>query len=352
MNNALVNTFMNLVRIDSESGNEDKFANFLKKSLAKFASKIEEDKSGNLYIFCRNYSSRGAIMLNTHMDTVSPGVGIKPKISKGNIISNGDTILGADSKAGIAAFVEILVNKSNDQRPFVVTLTRCEESGIPSAKNIKPITKYAVVPDRGTPIGEMILQAPYAQVFEIVTKGKFAYAPTSYNKGKSALLALTDLVRAMRLGDIDEQSTVNIGTLSSGNTASMIPDYGIARGSIYTFNFKTLKNYISELRNIIFTHDKLHGTSTSIKLLEYYPGFDNSKGGKFVEIVRTAINKTGNNAFVASHKAVTNANFLQNAGIETVLLSTGVKNQHTTQESISIRDLQYTYDVLSNLIAG
>lgn len=347
----LVKTFSKLVTIESESGNESKFANYLKSHLIDYVSKIEEDKWGNLYLYSMNYSFKHAIMLNTHMDTVSPGVGIKPILKNDVISSYGDTILGADSKAGIASFVELLKLSSNiKMKPFVVTLTRNEESGIPTAQYLRPISKTALVPDRGSPIGEIILNAPYAQVFSVETKGKFAYAPTSYSEGKSALLAQTSLISRLKLGDLDNYSTANIGILTSGNSASMTPALSFMKGSIYSYHLKTLKKYISRLQTVVQAIDLEMGTRSLVTLVEYYPGFETSTKSDFVHQVQKAISSAGTKPIFAAHKAVTNANFLSSLGIETVLLSTGVKNQHTVDENISISDLQYTFHVLQNIL--
>ena len=49
------------------------------------------------------------ILLSCHADTVKPGVGIEPVLGEDGIIrSKGDTILGADDKAGIAEVLEAL----------------------------------------------------------------------------------------------------------------------------------------------------------------------------------------------------------------------------------------------------
>src|SRR5690606_32273918 len=125
----------------------------------------KKDKYNNIYIFVDGNGR--PMMLNTHMDTVSPGKGVKPKIKDNYIVSSGDTILGADSKAGVAAMIEIIrvINENNlKHRPFEINLTCNEESGIPTASYIKSKIKECIVPDRGTPLGEIIIEAPFAQV--------------------------------------------------------------------------------------------------------------------------------------------------------------------------------------------
>ena len=62
------------------------------------------------------------------MDTVVPGIDIKPQIKDdGYIYSDGTTILGADDKAGLAAILEALAviheNKlPHGQLQFVITV--------------------------------------------------------------------------------------------------------------------------------------------------------------------------------------------------------------------------------------
>ena len=54
------------------------------------------------------------ILLSAHMDTVEPGRGIQPKIEGDRIVSKGDTILGGDCKAGVAAILEALESVAED----------------------------------------------------------------------------------------------------------------------------------------------------------------------------------------------------------------------------------------------
>ncbi len=48
------------------------------------------------------------IYFTSHMDTVFPGIGVKPSIKDGYVVTDGTTILGADDKAGLAAMFEAI----------------------------------------------------------------------------------------------------------------------------------------------------------------------------------------------------------------------------------------------------
>ena len=73
------------------------------------------------------------------MDTVVPGINIKPQIKEdGYIYSDGSTILGADDKAGLAAIIETIQYLNENEIPhgqiqFIITVG--EESGLKGLKN-------------------------------------------------------------------------------------------------------------------------------------------------------------------------------------------------------------------------
>ena len=69
------------------------------------------------------------ILFSCHADTVKPGVGIEPVLLDGTIRSQGNTILGADDKAGIAELLEAL-RTANIHPPIEVAVSRQEEVGL------------------------------------------------------------------------------------------------------------------------------------------------------------------------------------------------------------------------------
>lgn len=342
---------MKMVSIDSESGFEDEFAKYMIKIGGNLGLKTKMDAAGNVYLISGGEGK--AIMLNTHLDTVSPGRGITPRKSGGFIVSGGDTILGADSKAGIAAMVEAIriINEGRMlHRPFVITLTRNEESGIPTANKITTSIKECVVVDRGAPIGEIITRAPYAQVFEVTINGKTAYAPTNYNDGNHAIDTAVAILSTLPRGNIDENTTVNVGIIQGGEAASMVPSTCKFKGSCYSFSKKSLDSFICNLSNSVGKWSKRLRTNGELNFLEYFGGYDISRDDPLVAEADQATRDAGLIPRYAIHKAVTNANILNNIGIKSVLISTGVENQHTTKERISIGSLVKLTKVITNVL--
>ncbi len=105
----MVAQFMDMVRIDSESGNEARFLEWLVPALDEVGATAGFDTYGNLIATLPALNSGAPpVLLSCHGDTVRPGVGITPVLQDGVIRSGGDTILGADDKAGIAEMLEAL----------------------------------------------------------------------------------------------------------------------------------------------------------------------------------------------------------------------------------------------------
>lgn len=102
----LVQTFLDLVRIDSPSGEEDAMAEAIAQRLTALGAEVLHDTFGNL--IARLGADGEPFLLSAHMDTVEPGRGIRPVIEGDTIRTDGSTILGGDPKAGIAAILEAL----------------------------------------------------------------------------------------------------------------------------------------------------------------------------------------------------------------------------------------------------
>ena len=112
----VLDTFLAAVRIDSPSGEEAVFAQWCAEQLRSAGCSVRFDDtaeasgsdSGNLIAERPGAASGPTIVLCAHLDTVMPGRGIVPVVEGGVVRSAGDTVLGADDKAGVAGIIEAL----------------------------------------------------------------------------------------------------------------------------------------------------------------------------------------------------------------------------------------------------
>ena len=134
--NRLVQTFLDLVAIDSPSGQEEAISKDLARRCAELGGAVEQDEHWNL--IARWPQGQGDwLLLSAHMDTVGKDIGIKPVIRDGVIYSDGTTILGGDDKSGVAAILEVIRSLHEaglGHPPLEVVISVSEEVGLRGAK--------------------------------------------------------------------------------------------------------------------------------------------------------------------------------------------------------------------------
>lgn len=139
--------FMELVRIDSVSGEEAQCARRLCDWLDALGAQVEIDdaagkvggNSGNVIARWPGRKSAQPLMLSAHMDTVEPGRGVRPSLANGLFTSDGTTILGADDKSALAVIIEVLhcIEEGKiESGPLEIVFSVCEETGLLGARHL------------------------------------------------------------------------------------------------------------------------------------------------------------------------------------------------------------------------
>lgn len=192
----LLNTFLELVQIDSETGNESTIQPILKEKFISLGLEVKEDEAAkhpklganNLVCTMNSTIEEGEVpklYLTSHMDTVVPAINVKPIVKDdGYIYSDGTTILGADDKAGLAAMLEVLQVIKEQQIPhgqiqFVITVG--EESGLIGAKELNSElldADFGYAIDASADVGTTVVGAPTQMLISAKIFGKTAHAST------------------------------------------------------------------------------------------------------------------------------------------------------------------------------
>ncbi|MEG0686544.1 MAG: M28 family peptidase, partial [Erysipelotrichales bacterium] len=209
----LINNFLDYVQIDSESGNEKEMCDYLSKQLKElgfevFIGEVGTEIGSNGYNICAKLAGnpdKDPILLSSHVDTVSPGKGIKPIVDGDIIKTDGSTILGGDDKSGIAIIVEcmsVIKDKNLDSRPIEACFSIYEEQGLKGAKtfDMSNITaKEGIIIDSGGPIGSIATCAPAQDIINVNVYGKAAHAGMEPEKGISAIQIAARAIDNMKL---------------------------------------------------------------------------------------------------------------------------------------------------------
>jgi len=364
----LVQQFFELVQVDSESGNEGEISGVLKNRLQELGLTVTEDNAkqitghgaNNLFAILEatdDAKDQPTILFTCHMDTVTPGNGIKPQIGEdGYIRSDGTTILGSDDKAGIAALLEAIqiIKESNASHARVqVVITVGEESGLLGARAIDPAmleATYGYALDSNGDIGDIAVAAPTQAHVVIEIFGKSAHAGVSPEKGISAIQVAAKSISAMKLGRIDEETTANIGKFEGGGPTNIVCDYVKLTAEARSIKQEKLDAQVAHMKQAVEETVAKFGATSKFRSKIVYPAYEHTVDSDVVKLASRAITAIGATPRTFHSGGGSDANVFNGLGVPTVNLAVGYEHIHTTQEQIKVENLVKTAQLVVELI--
>ncbi len=344
----LIKQFTDLAKISSPSWQEEKVIEYIIDALKSLKIKYSKHKCGssyNLLARLNGNSSITPILFSCHMDTVTPCDDIKPIITDVKISSDGSTILGADDKAAIAAFLESIryIKENNMEHGPIEFLFSCaEETGLYGIKDFdltKLKAKYAFVFDTGGRIGNIVIKAPYHITMDVVIKGKAAHAGIEPEKGINAIRVASEIISKIPHGRIDNETTVNLGTISGGKATNIVAEKAEFKLEARSISNTKLRKIIFSITEIIKKTSKKHRAKSVIDKNLEYSGFSLNENAKIIKITDKAVHGIGLKPEYEISGGGSDTNVINKAGINAVNLSIGMRNVHTKKEHIFIKDL-------------
>jgi len=349
----LIRNFMDLVRIDSPSKQEAAVVKRVKADLKKLGLKPVEDNAGKKFggsagnVFATlNGTVPGApvIFLNAHLDTVSPGRGIKPRRRGGYIESDGTTILGADNKAGVAIILEVLrFIRENDvpRGDIKAVFTVSEEIGLYGAKYMrrKAISADFGLTLDGGEIDEIINRAPSQDNISARIRGRAAHAGVHPEDGINAIKVASHAVSSMKLGRIDPETTANIGIIKGGVATNIIPDLVKLKGEARSHSIKKLARQVDHMKRKFSSACKKFGARLEMKRTSAYRSFFVSGRDPLLKLAVKSARLAGIKPRVVATGGGSDANIFNAMGIPTIIIGTGADRVHTTKERVSVRQM-------------
>lgn len=356
----LIDLFLRLTKINALSGNEKPLADFIKSFLPDLGYKVEEDdakaktgsNTGNL--ICK-VGSGGDYVLLSHMDTARPTIDVRPIIQDDKIISSGDTVLGVDNRAGVSVLLYALEKIAKEKIPvkdFTVAFTTCEETTLYGSQNlgINGGIKKGFIFDSGYRPGNFIYSACGAMAFKIKIVGKASHSGIAPEKGINAMQIAAKAISKLPLGRIDEETTMNIGILTSGSAVNVIPELAELEGEVRSFDLKKAEKYFKLLvesfkDEVEFAHAKMELNH----FWDFMPYTIPENSDVYQEIVQ-ALKAIGLTPSPKVSLGGSDANSLNARGIQSVNIGIGAQNPHSNDEFIYIEDLIKSVELALELV--
>ncbi len=350
----LADIFMELVKIDSPSGNEDAVADCV---LRMLGGRAEAKKDGYGNVYARGEGTGESIFISAHMDTVEPCRGIRPRIENGYLVSGGDTILGVDNKAALACAVLLARNLKDraSHRPLELVITRSEETGSYGAVNFDYSllkAKEGICFDIARPIGTIISGSPFYERFDLAIEGKEAHASRP-DTAVNALTAFAFLVRDIPFGNISTSATANIGMVRSGTARNTVPGRVAASGEVRSFSEKDLREYRERMEAALKRLEKEFGVRCSVEFVRENDGYEFESGGgpwRFIDLLSSKVRGMGLDARIERAWSVSDANIFNSKGLTCINLGNGAEDTHTIRERISLENLSMLYALMEAII--
>jgi len=346
----MVRNLCEMVQIPSESSEEENFIKYLSMKFADdLGANCHIDDYGNLIakIPACSCSSLAPLFFAMHADTVKPGKGIQPKVLDGFVSSSGNTILGADCKAGIAEFIEA-VQSANYFPPLEVVITREEEIGFGGAKNLdfNLITaKQGFLLDMDA-LDAIVIGGPSHMLIDIEITGKGAHSGMEPEKGISAIKAASLAIATLKDGRIDPETTANFGIIQGGLIRNGVPEKCTIKAEVRSLNHEkciALSNTYKEVFEVI-AHSI--GAKAEVNLNLAYKANRIPEDSPMVKIASKALESVGIHPRTVVITGGLESAIYNEKGIQTVPLGNGVKDEHSTSERIAISDMKTVVQVL------
>jgi tripeptide aminopeptidase len=341
----LVRTFLELVAVDSPSGEEDAIAAELEKRFTALGVETSQDAHGN--VLGRFQGKGEPLLLSAHMDTVEPGRGITPVFDGEDIIrSDGTTILGADNKAGCAVILEVIQSAIEDNaavRTIEVAISRGEEIGLVGATNMdysRITAKVAIVIDSGGPPSSIQGAAPYSYGYTVEVHGKSAHAGLEPEKGVPAITIAAEAVLGLPQGRIDFETTGNVGRIQGGLVVNAVPDYCRIEGEMRSMEFEKVEGLVTQAKDHLQEVRRRHPAARIDERFHLgYPGYRLEPDDPAALLLYPVLESLGMTPDPHPVGGGTDGNVFRGHGIASVVIGRGGYGQHTKEEYLVIPEM-------------
>jgi len=349
----VVEEFLALASLNSPSRREAPVAAYLVNRLREMGLTPEMDDSaprsggdtGNIIVRVPGSAAGAVVLLCAHMDTVGSTEGMVPVLRDGFIYSNGETVLGADDKAGIAIILAALsevLSGDAPRGPIEVVFSVQEEAGLFGVSYLTAQLQadFGYVLDGDGPVGNIVNQAPSKVDLDFVLKGKAAHAGVSPEAGINAIVTAAKAIARLRTGRIDAHTTSNVGVISGGTVRNIVPDRAEVAVHVRSTDTAQLEREVQAVLDAFTAEAAASGAHLEVRRVEAFTAFTIDEKHPVVANAFRAARALGIEPRIWTSGGGMDANVFNGRGLPCVGLGIGGENAHSPQERIAVAQLE------------
>jgi tripeptide aminopeptidase len=360
----LFETFVRLCEIRSPTGEEREVADTVAAELRAIGLEVSEDEAagpaeagaGNLLARSPGTGGRWA-MFCAHLDTVPHPGQVEVIEDEGVFRSRGETILGADNKAAVAVFMELVARHAAapGEVGIELVLTVAEEQGLCGAKafDISQLHSQAgFVLDHAGPVGEVIVATPTQQKIRADFHGVEAHAGIHPEDGSSAIAAAAAAVSRMQLGRLDESTTANVGLIEGGTSGNVVPGHCWLQAEARSLDAGRAAEVAGQISDACAWGASEHGCDVDVQLEELFRGYEVPSSSPALQLAEAGLRGAGVEPVRARIGGGSDANVFRLEGFDCVLLANGTDAVHTADEHVPRSSLEKMLAVCEGILVG
>jgi len=354
--------FIRLCEIRSPTGEEREVADSLIAELRALGLDVSEDDAGgpaeagagNILARLPGCSERW-VTFCAHIDTVPHAGQIEVVEDEGIFRSAGETILGADNKAAVAVFMELVARHAQQPPPVGIELllTVAEEQGLRGAKAFDTSalrSDVGFVLDHAGPVGEVIVATPTQHKIRADFAGVEAHAGIEPDDGNSAIAAAAAAIGRMELGRLDQETTANVGLIEGGTSGNVVPGHCGLHAEARSLDADRVAAVAGAMADACAWGASEHGCDVDVHMEELFRGYRLPPASQALALAEAGLRAAGREPVRSAIGGGSDANALRLDGLDCVLLANGTKDVHTANECVPTRDLDTMLAVCEGIV--
>jgi hypothetical protein len=185
--------------------------------------------------------------------------------------------------------------------------------------------------------------------------GLEAHAGICPERGISAVQVASEAIAGMRLGRVDAETTANLGVMHGGLATNIVPSQVVVRGETRSLSEAKLAAQTEHMRarfeeaaarHAVTLEGREHRARVDIQVERQYERLSIGDDTAIVRLVAEAARALGRVCPTRSTGGGSDANVFVTRGIEVANLACGMRDIHTVNEWVDVKDLVATAEAL------
>jgi tripeptide aminopeptidase len=185
---------------------------------------------------------------------------------------------------------------------------------------------------------------------DIEITGKGAHAGMEPEKGVSAIKAAALAIATLKDGRIDPETSANFGIIQGGLVRNAVPDKCTVKVEVRSLDHKKCIALSNTYREVFEVMARSIGAKADVTLDLAYKATRIPEDAPMVQSAKRALKNAGIDAKVMVIAGGLESSLYSEKGIETVPIGTGVKNEHSTSESVSVEDMKTAAHIVQDIL--